>query len=325
MRICIVGCGSIAHDVHLPSIARHQNLHGGPEIAACADIRPESAKSLASKFNIPRTYENYEQMLKEQTPDAVICLVREDVMAVIMTRILSLGYPALFEKPPGLTKAETLSIAEAAAKSGTPNMVAFNRRHMPVMTKFKEIAADRKITHIAYDFYRKGRYDVDFSTTAIHAVDTVKYLAGSDYKSVGIFYDEMPQKGKNVANYYIYAEFESRTTAFIRILVDTGEVRERAEVHVGGDIIIADSAFANNPAGTGGIRVISNSQVTLDISGEKLTGSDLHYVLNGFYSEHEYFYECLKNNIRPKDDVLSAVQSVEICEALRNRIGNVKF
>ena len=325
MRICIIGCGGIAHGVHLPSVSRYQNLHGDLEITACADIRLEGAKSLADKFNIPFTYEHYVQMLEEQKPDAVVCLVRENATAEVSANVLNLGFPILFEKPPGLTKTEVLSIAEAAKKSGTPHMVAFNRRHMPVMTKLKEIADERKITHIGYDFYRKGRYDVDFSTTAIHAVDTVKYIAGSDYKSVEIFYDETPQKGKNVANYYIYAAFENQTTAFTRILVDTGEVRERAEVHVEKDIIIADSAFANNPAGTGNIRLISDSQIKLDMSGEELTGSDQHYVLNGFYGEHEYFYSCIKNNVRPKDDVFTSIQSVEICEAIRNRVAALKF
>jgi len=325
MRICITGCGGIAHGVHLPSVVRYQNLHGGLEISACADINPENLNSLAAKYSIPLKYENYRQMLNEQNPDAVICLVKENVIAEISSDILLMGYPVLFEKPPGKTKAEVLLIADAAKKSGKPHMVAFNRRHMPAMTKLKEIAADRKITHIAYDFYRKRRYDHDFSDTAIHAVDTVKFLAGSDYKSVEIFYDEMPHKGKNVANYYLCAKFESQATAFIRILVDTGEVRERAEVHVDGDIIIANAAFANNPADTGGVRVISDSKITYDISGEELTGCDLDYVLGGFYHEHEYFYGCLKNNVKPKHDVSTAIQSVEICEAIRNRVASVKF
>ena len=152
-----------------------------------------------------------------------------------------------------------------------------------------------------------------------------KWIAGSEYKSVDIFYDEIPHKGKNVANYYIYAVFDSKTTALIRILVDTEEACERAEVHAEGMIITAEAPFANNPSGTGGVQVISDSKIKSLISGEMLAGCGLPYVLNGFYAEHEHFCRCLKNGVRPKDDAASAVQSVEISEAIRNRVPSVKF
>ncbi len=325
MKICIIGCGNMANSTHLPSIQRYNRLHGGIDIAACADLSPDNARALAERYDIPHTYQDYELMLREHQPDAVVCLVHETAVAAVSAHVLSLGYPVLLEKPPGKTRQEVLSIAEASQRSGKPHMVAFNRRHMPVMTKLKSIIAGRAISHIAYDMYRKKRYDEDFEDTAIHAVDTVKWIAGSPYKTVNIFYDEMPQKGKNVANYFLYCTFESGTTAFIRILVDTAEMCERAEVHLDGEIVTATTAYENNPCGTGGIQVVANSKVVYTISGDVLAGCALKYVLNGFYDEHEHFYNCIQNGITPADDATSAVQNVVICQGIKNRERELVF
>jgi len=79
--------------------------------------------------------------------------------------------PLLIEKPPGLTVEETDQMISAARSSGTPNQVSFNRRYTPLVVYLKKKLQDElacsDIQHLQYDFYRIGRTDADFSTTAI--------------------------------------------------------------------------------------------------------------------------------------------------------------
>ena len=181
-------------------------------------------------------------------------------------------------------------------------MVAFNRRFAPAYIKLKETIAENggNIQYINYKFHRINRLDSNFEDTAIHAIDTVKFLAGCDFKQAGITYQEMPCLGKNVANYYIHFEFINGIHATAEILVSTGELFEGCEIHAGEKIYRASLPLGSaDPA---------------DI-----------YIEQGFYNEHKYFYECLINGKDPGNGADTAVQSVAVCQALKNRENSVVF
>ena len=63
-----------------------------------------------------------------------------------------------------------------------PHQVAFNRRYTPLVVELKRRLAGATIQHIDCQFYRVGRTGSDFTTTAIHGIDTVRFLAGCDLR-----------------------------------------------------------------------------------------------------------------------------------------------
>lgn len=245
MKISIVGCGGMAHYTHMPCIVKY----GGADVISCADINIENARSLHEKFNIPLYFTDYREMLEKTNPDAVICLVSENAVAKIACDILR-RYPVMLEKPPGKTVEETNMIYKAAQESGKPHMVAFNRRFAPVYLKLKQMVSDNDgngVKYINYKFHRIKRHESNFEDTAIHAVDTVKFLAGCDFRSVEIKYQEMPGLGKRVANYYIYFEFINGIFATAEILVSTGDIFEGCEIHTGKGVYRASLPMGTEP------------------------------------------------------------------------------
>jgi len=317
MRIAIVGCGGWADHAHMPCIIKY-----GAEILACADINAQNAKAMQEKYNIPAYFTDYNEMLEKTQPDAVICLVSENAIAAVASDIQQ-KYPVLLEKPPGKTARETGMISESARKSGKTHMVAFNRRFAPVYLKAKEMIAGNKdeIKYINYKFHRIKRHESFFETTAIHAVDAVKFLAGRDFKRVGIKYQEMPYLGEKVANYYIYFEFAGGVSATAEILVSTGELFEGCEIHASGSIYRASLPLSKNDGGleyknaAGAYQAVNREQIC---SGE-------HYIAQGFYNEHKHFYDCLKNGANPGNGADTAIQSVAVCDALKNRESLIVF
>ena len=291
-----MGCGSWAEYTHLPCIKKCD----GVSVISCADINIKNAESLSKKFGIPLYFSDYKEMLEKTNPDAVICLVSENAMAKVAGDILK-NYPVMLEKPPGVTVEEANIISEAAKKSGKTHMVAFNRRFAPVYVKLKEqISADKNnnnIKYINYKLHRIKRHESTFETTAIHAVDAVKFLAGSDFKRVEIKYQEMPELGEKVANYFIFFEFINGIYASAEILVSTGELSESCEIHAGNNIYRASLPLALGPE----------------------PGQPEHYMTQGFYHEHEHFYKCLRNKTNPGNGADTAVQSVAVCGAIKNR------
>ncbi|MCL2158651.1 MAG: Gfo/Idh/MocA family oxidoreductase [Oscillospiraceae bacterium] len=321
MNISIVGCGGMAHGIHMPSIQKYGKIN----VISCADINEASARSLSEKYSIPLYFTDYREMLEKTRPDAVVCLVSEKAMAGVASDILR-GYPVMMEKPPGKTVKETNMICEAAKKSGKTNMVAFNRRFAPVYTKLKELMRknehEKDIKYIRYNFHRVSRRESNFEDTAIHAIDTVRFLAGGDFKKVGIKYQEMPYFGEKVANYYITFEFFDGVFAYSEILVSTGELFEGCEIHAGESIY---RASLQNGKEAGGIEYINPEGTYLGISKEEICPHTEQYLTHGFYSEHKHFYDCLYNGKDPGNGADTALQSVAVCEALKNREGLVVF
>ena len=59
VRVGVIGAGYIADSVHLPSLTEIENC----EVVAICDLFEEKAKNMAEKYNIPKTYVSYHEML----------------------------------------------------------------------------------------------------------------------------------------------------------------------------------------------------------------------------------------------------------------------
>lgn len=183
-KICVIGCGGIAVRGHGPAYQLYRQTHEGTELAGCCDIDAQRAAHFRERFGFRRAYTDYAEMLAQERPDAVCLVVPVEKTAGLAVSIMKRGYPLLMEKPPGIELCEAELLANAAESCGVPNMVAFNRRHVPLVRILRERMANRVIRHIQCEFCRVGRYDKDFTTTAVHGIDTVGLLAGAPYKEV---------------------------------------------------------------------------------------------------------------------------------------------
>jgi len=319
MKICVIGCGWIAGAMHLPSIAALKEKGADLEVCAVADVDINRAKELADKFEVPRAYGDYYEMLAKEKPDAVLCLTSVHATCKVSVDVLEAGIPLFLEKPPGVNPAEHEAMASAAAKTKTPHMVAFNRRHMPVMTRLKELA-EGKISHISYEMVRRNRFENDFASTAIHAVDTTLWLAGSPVKKTEIIYKEMPALGENVANYFLYFDFESGASADIRIVVNAQESYEKATAHTPTRTLHCAAPMGIYMGGKGRVSLVENNAEVSCEAGTKFCETEFEFETNGFLKENEVFFDCLTRGERPADDIESARQSVLVCDLIRKRV-----
>jgi myo-inositol 2-dehydrogenase / D-chiro-inositol 1-dehydrogenase len=232
-------------------------------------------------------------------------------------------FPLLLEKPPGLTTAEVDQMIAAARASGTPNQVAFNRRYTPLVTALKQRLAQIEppggLQHLQYEFYRLGRTDADFSTTAIHGIDAARFLAGSDYSHIAFHYREFPELGSATANILLDCTFTSGTTAQICFLPVSGAVIERATLHALNRIFFLHLPVWNAFDAPGSLVEVFKGQVISTLSGPQVAGSPEDFVLNGFYAEDAAFFDDIRRGHSPQGDIASGRQSVEIAQCLRER------
>jgi predicted dehydrogenase len=322
-KICAIGCGGIANSVHGPAYQRFAERYPQAQLAACCDKDGEKAAGFAAKFGFKTYYTDMHAMLQTEAPAAVCLSVPAHLTAGIAAAVLKQGYPLLMEKPPGLNREETLAIMRAAAESGTPNMVAFNRRHMPVIVELKRLLSlehrPEDLHSIQYDLYRSNRRDADFAETAIHAIDTVRYLAGSDYAHIAFQYQELPGAGPGVANIFMVCRMVSGATARLNICPVAGITMERAAVSVLNSTYFAEFPVWNSVDFPGRIRCFVKDKPVIGVGGEDLHESPDMSVTNGFFQENEAFFLDIMAGREPPGNVAAALQSVEIADCIRHR------
>jgi len=318
-RICVVGCGWVAEAMHGPAYVKYTGENKEAFLAGCCDIDEKKAAAFRKQFGFENAYTCMEEMLKTEKPDVVCLLSPAHLNAELAEVILSKGFPLLMEKPPGRTGDETQKLIDIARKGDIPHRVAFNRRYAPLVRALKERLDDpRKIQSVQYDMLRVGRLDEDFSTTAIHAVDTAKFLAGSDYKTVRFDYREYPELGKNVADIHMHCIMESGAVVKLNICPVTGISREGATVCLHDETFFLDyPGDPSNPSGK--LTHFYKNDIKTEIEGSMMLDGTEQFEQQGFYYMNKSFFDALTTGEKPSGELKETLQSVMISDFIRNR------
>jgi myo-inositol 2-dehydrogenase/D-chiro-inositol 1-dehydrogenase len=328
-KICVIGCGGIAFNQHGPAYDKYAREHPGTQLAACCDLAEQKALDFSVRFGFQRFYTDMTHMLEVERPDAVCMLVPPASTCELACQVLAMRFPLLLEKPPGLTITETDRIVAAARAGGTPNMVAFNRRMMPLVTILKSRLtgnlSSSNLQHLQYELYRVGRTDSDFSTTAIHGIDTARFIASSDYARIAFYYYQVPHTSAGVVNIFMDCTFLSGATAQLSFLPLSGAVIERAVLHFQDQAFFLHLPAGKGLDGSGSLLSVVNGNITDQITGVQAAGDDEDFVLGGFYAENTAFFDAIRNGYLPTNNIESGRQSVEIAQCIRERITEYRF
>jgi myo-inositol 2-dehydrogenase / D-chiro-inositol 1-dehydrogenase len=323
MKLCVIGCGWVAASNHGPALARYAAEHPDVELSACCDVLPERAESFRAQFGFRRAYTHWQTMIEKERPDAACLLVPPDRMGTMASELLERGTALLMEKPPGLTLEEVKKIHAAAVGSGTPHLVAFNRRFTPLVRSFREAFsasfAPEDIQVVQYEMVRIGRTDPDFSTTAVHGIDTVAFLSGAPYRQIEFRYQPMAELGENVANVFLDGCFTSGARVQLVFLPVTGVLIERAAIYLEDTVFFLELPLSGGSDWPGRLLQMQRGKVVSQVTGPQAAGGTEDWLLNGFYDETAAFLNALRAGQTPPSAVGTAVQTVALMQALRER------
>ena len=317
-KICIIGCGHMARNGHGFALKRYAETYCDTVLAACCDVDITRAEYFKEQFGFKKAYTDYKLMLNKEKPDAVCLISPVDKTAEMAIQILKMGYPLFLEKPPGKNTDETKQLIKVAEESGVTVRVAFNRRYTPLLITLKEFTKSEKIRNITYQMYRKDRRDDDFSTTTIHAIDAVKFIAESDYSRVDFTYQHLDNEAENVVNIYLNGILESGAVAQLSLVAMGGTVAERISVNTDMATYFVELPFWSNPDSPGKLTRLVGNTVTSTILGDNLIDSTEMFLESGFYEENRSFFEAVKQGDKT-EDVSSGLQSVELADFIRKR------
>ena len=128
-------------------------------------------------------------MAAEENLDGLVCVTPLELTSELITGALGLNIPLVIEKPPGHSLEVARQLRDVVVDSGVPHMVSFNRRFSPAFARAASWIADggdaRRPKRLISRMLRHNRREKGFVFgTAIHAIDTLRYLCGGEVESV---------------------------------------------------------------------------------------------------------------------------------------------
>jgi len=123
LRVGIIGAGGIARHAHIRAFKAQKDA----EVVALCDVKKERLKQVAEEHQIPKTFTDWQDLLKEDLDAVTICLPNY-LHSEVAVAAFEAGKNVLCEKPLAINAAEGKKMVEAAKRAGKKLMVGFHRR-----------------------------------------------------------------------------------------------------------------------------------------------------------------------------------------------------
>ncbi len=321
VRVAFIGAGRQANWRHYPSVAGQPDV----DLVALADLVPERAEATAKRWSVPKTYQNYQQMLEETDPQAVYVIMGPDIVHEPVLFALRQDRHVFIEKPPGLTLNQMRVFAHQAEEHGCLTMVGFQRRFLPAMTELRaRVEARGPIHSVAVanlkstrDFGRAPSGILDALTSdGMHAVDNLRWLCGG----------EVTRVTSSVRT--LYTSAPGANTILAQVVFSSGAV---GQLHYG--LVTGGSALGEGATAPGIFRAeIHGRNISAYVDAERQSwivadsgepevfesksfGKDAgdqpeHWL--GFWHETRHFIDCVKAGCQPSSNFADTVKTVEL-------------
>jgi myo-inositol 2-dehydrogenase/D-chiro-inositol 1-dehydrogenase len=314
IRIALAGCGEHSRASHAAPLARFAATHSNEiKLVAACDLNRERAEEFCHSFGFAQAYEDLDQMLEIEKPDACVSVMPMEKIGEVGIKLLQRGIPCVIEKPLGTSLPAIERLARVARETQTPHMVSVNRRFMPYLKQARSwMQGHGPLRYVRASQVRHQRSEPDFIwSTAIHAIDALRYIAGDVEE-----FDVTVSRAGDATWYVISLRFESDTTGLVEILPTAGMVEESYE-------LFGEGCRARLTAGSGTQRSLECWADGEQLIESHATDEEPEDLRNGAYQEVEEFVDALRTGRRPQPCVDDILPSARISFAIAERVGVV--
>jgi UDP-N-acetylglucosamine 3-dehydrogenase len=188
LRVGIIGLGAFGES-HIRAYSGLPQV----DIAAVASRSPQRAREIAGRYGIPTWYGSHEELIADDTIDAVSVTTAESEHREPAVAALRAGKHVLVEKPLASTLADARAITEAARASSGILMPGHILRFDPAHAAARAAAVSGELGRIVSITARRNRPQRLIAThgrvhpalvTTIHDIDVMLWVAGKDVRRV---------------------------------------------------------------------------------------------------------------------------------------------
>lgn len=266
----IIGCGNVTEVKSGPAY----KMAEGFELIAVMRRNLELAKDYAKRHEVPRYYNDADELINDSEIDAVYIATPPDTHYYYAMKVAQANKICCIEKPMAPSYAECLEIQTIFEKCGLTLFVAYYRRSLPRFNEVKRLLEEKTIGTVRHvDWYlsrtpsdldKSGNYNwrTDakiapagyFDDLASHGLDLFVYLLGDVKEAKGI---SSNQQQLYTAKDIISASWEHENGVLGTGMWSFGTYKREDKVRiVGSDGELSFSVFGEEPIG-----VITSNEV----------------------------------------------------------------
>lgn len=191
LRVCLIGCGRMGAtiDDEVPTDIPYSHAAGhcaaeGVELVAVCDALADKVKAIQERYDVPRGYTDYREMIEQEQPDIVSVATRPGPHAEIVEFLAESKVKGIYcEKPLCCSMEEADRILAACEAHNVKFNYGTNRRYQPMYQKMRALIESGMIGELKTVIAYCGPGGVQWSHT--HMADMLMLLAGDpDVKSV---------------------------------------------------------------------------------------------------------------------------------------------
>lgn len=311
-KVAVLGAGFVSN-IHLESYHR---FVPNAEVVAIYARNAEKAKAMASKYNIPQSFDSIDQIISESGCDVVDICLPNFLHAEVTLKAAAAGKHIIIEKPLSVTLEEADQMIAACKKAGVKLMYAEELCFAPKYERVRQMVNEGAIGDI-YMLKQSEKhsgphsdwfYDINQAGGGVlmdmgcHALAWCRWmLKNAKVKSVYATLSTVLHQGRTKAddNSVVIIEFENGVTAIAEdSWAKHGGMDDKCEVYGTGGVIYAD-LFMGNAA-------ISYSKNGYGYAMEKADSTVgwsftiFEEAFNqGYPQELKHFIDCVQNNEEP--------------------------
>lgn len=154
VKVGIIGCGGIA-PIHIKVYQRLKDV----EVTGLCDLNQERAKSLATRFQIKKTFRDYWDMFEKEDLDLVDICTPVSTHARIACDAANAVPAILLEKPMALNVSECDEIIKEVKKHGSKLCIGHNQIFSPHIRKAKSMVDSDAFNLFCFRTTQKESYE----------------------------------------------------------------------------------------------------------------------------------------------------------------------
>ena len=183
LKVGVVGLGWMGR-VHL----RNYTEMAGVEVVGVVDVDAKAREEVAAQFGVT-AYATLDELLEHELDAMSVCVptsLHHETGLAIMDKSVNV----IIEKPLAKTSEEGEELVAKAREKGVALMVGHVERFNPAVARVKELISGEDDKVISIQIERVGPYPPRIQDVGVikdlgsHDIDLIRYLTGSEYKSV---------------------------------------------------------------------------------------------------------------------------------------------
>jgi predicted dehydrogenase len=309
-----------------PNIARNLAALPGVELAWCCDADEANRARTAPMFPRARFTAELDDVLADETVDAVALATPVPTHAALAIRVLEAGKHCFVEKPMAQSAAEAEAVVAAAAAAGRTLMVGHLLEYHPGVIKLKELIDSGELGRVLYIYGNRlnlGKLRADENalwSLGAHDVSVLLRLAGEEPYEVEARGESYMREGvEDVV--FCFLRFPSGLSAHLHLswldphkerrFTVVGEARMATfdDMALEGKITVYDKGFDQQSDSYG--EYITRSG---DIWSPRLSN------VEPLRTEVQHFVQSLRDGTPPVSDGAAGLRVVRVLEALQQSL-----